>query len=171
VATALVRGLPPLYPCFELKTGRLPHELWQHLVTVARYQREVTIVLVGRGGTGGFLAEAICRLLIDRQASLSLVDPDRVERHNVTRQCFVRSDVGRFKVEVLAERLARRFGWEVGYSVLPYDRELHAQVFADKHSRLNLLVGCVNNAAARRAIAATLDMRSWDHGPGRCRVW
>jgi hypothetical protein len=55
--------------------------------------------------------------------------------------------------------------------VLPYDRELHAQVFADANSRLNLLVGCVDNAAARRAIAATLQNGSGTHGPGRGRVW
>ena len=30
--------------------------------------KEATVVLVGCGGTGSFLAEAICRLLIDRDA-------------------------------------------------------------------------------------------------------
>jgi len=129
-----------------------------------RYEREATIVLVGCGGTGGFLAEAVCRLLIGRPARLFLVDPDRVEPHNVARQAFDRRDVGRFKAQVLAERLARRFGREVGYSVLPYDRELHTQVFGNADSRLNLLLGCVDNAAARRAIAATLDDRPWRYG-------
>ena len=114
---------------------------------------EATIVLVGCGGTGGFLAEAIARLLIGRSAQLFLVDPDR-------------ADVGRFKAEVLAERLARRFGREIGYSVLPYDRELHAQVFGRTASRLNLLIGCVDTAAARRAFAATLDQP-----PSNANVW
>jgi PRTRC genetic system ThiF family protein len=127
---------------------------------LARYEREATLVLVGGGGTGGFLAEALCRLLIGKAARLYLVDPDRVEPHNVARQCFDRSDVGAFKAEVLAERLARRFGREVGYSVLPYDGEVHAEVFGDARSRLNLLIGCVDNSAARRAIAATLDERA-----------
>ena len=44
-----------------------------------------TIVLVGCGGTGGFLAESICRLLIGRPSRIFLVDPDRVEPHNVGR--------------------------------------------------------------------------------------
>jgi PRTRC genetic system ThiF family protein len=126
---------------------------------VVRFEREATVVLVGCGGTGGFLAEAVCRLLLGRTAQLYLVDPDRVERHNVARQVFNTADVGRFKAEVLAERLARRFGREIGYSVLPYDGELHAQVFREARSRLNLLIGCVDNGAARRAIAATLDER------------
>lgn len=122
-----------------------------------RCEWEATIVLVGCGGTGSFLAEAICRLLIDRRSRLYLVDMDRVEAHNVRRQAFDRADAGRFKAEVLAERLSRRFEREIGYSVLPYDRELHAQVFGGGPSRLSLLVGCVDNAAARRAIAATLE--------------
>jgi PRTRC genetic system ThiF family protein len=128
-------------------------------------------VLVGCGGTGGFLAEDICRLLIGRHASLCLVDPDRVEPHNVARQSFERADIGHFKAEVLAERLARRFGREVGYSVLPYDHELHSQVLADTRSKLNLLVGCVDNAAARRAIAATLDDHSVSFGSRHNRIW
>ena len=127
-----------------------------------RRAHDATIVVVGCGGTGGFLAEAACRLLIGRSARLFLIDMDRVEPANVGRQAFDRSDVGRFKAEMLADRLSRRFGREVGYSVLPYDRELHAAVF-DERSELNLLIGCVDNSAARRAIAATLDGGSWSH--------
>lgn len=122
----------------------------------SRQENDATIVLVGCGGTGGFLAEAVCRLLMNRRSRLFLVDMDRVEPHNVARQAFDRADVGRFKAEVLAERLARRFGREVGYSVLPYDREIHSQVFGQLHSHLNLILGCVDNAAARRSIASTL---------------
>lgn len=138
-----------------------------------RNEQDATIVMVGCGGTGSFLAEAVCRLLLGRTAQFYLVDPDRAEPHNVARQSFDREDVGRFKAEVLAERLARRFGREVGYSVLPYDRELHAQVFRGSNSRLRLLIGCVDNAGARRAIAATLDERSWtlDGSPLRPTWW
>lgn len=122
-----------------------------------RWEREATVVLVGCGGTGAFLAAAVCRLLLDRSARLCLVDPDRVESHNVARQDFDKIDVGRFKAEVLAERCARRFGFEVAYSVLPYAAALHAKVFGDVRSRLNLLIGCVDSSAARRAIAGTLE--------------
>lgn len=123
-----------------------------------RCERAATVVLVGCGGTGSFLADAICRLLLGREAQVCLVDPDRVEPHNVGRQAFDRREVGRFKAEVLAERLARRYGREVGYAVEPYDRGRHAGIFAEGvPSALNLLVGAVDNAAARRALAATLD--------------
>lgn len=126
-----------------------------------RDEREATVVLVGCGGTGAFLADSVCRLLLGRSAELYLVDPDRVEPHNVARQAFDKADVGRFKAEVLAERLSRRFGREIGYSVLPYDGGLHTQVFRDTRRRLNLLIGCVDNSPARRAIAATLAERQW----------
>jgi len=121
-----------------------------------QHARDAALVIVGCGGTGSFLAEAVCRLLIGRDADLFLVDLDRVEPHNVGRQAFDPGDVGRFKAQVLAERLAQRFGRTIGYSVLPYDRDLHACVF-DTRARLNLVIGCVDNAAARRAIGATLE--------------
>ena len=50
---------------------------------------EATIVLVGCGGTGGFLADALGRLLLGRDARLFLVDLDRVEPHNLGRQAFL----------------------------------------------------------------------------------
>ena len=134
-------------------------------------EREATIVLVGCGGTGSFLAESVCRLLIGRIADLYLVDMDRVEEHNIGRQAFGTEDLDRFKAQVLAERLARRFGCTVGYSVQPYDRILHTKVFGRQSSHLRLLIGCVDNSAARRAMATTLDGRSdvlWlDCGNGR----
>jgi PRTRC genetic system ThiF family protein len=124
-----------------------------------------TIVLVGCGGTGGFVAESLCRLLLGQQASLYLVDPDRVEAVNVARQAFDLADVGRFKAQVLADRLSARFHREVCYSTLPFDARVHAAAF-DRASGLNLVIGAVDNAVARRAIAETLgaaDSRNpWD---------
>src|SRR5215207_6785054 len=97
-----------------------------------------TIVLVGCGGTGGFVAESWCRLLLGQQASLYLVDPDRVEAVNVARQAFDLGDVGRFKAQVRADRLSARFHREVCYSTLPFDARVHAAAF-DRVSSLNLV--------------------------------
>ena len=41
------------------------------------------ITVVGCGGTGGFVAEGLCRLFQGRQAAIVLVDHDRVEPHNL----------------------------------------------------------------------------------------
>ncbi len=133
-----------------------------HPGTAARYDLDAAIVLVGCGGTGGFLADALCRLLVGCAATLTLVDPDVIESHNVLRQNFARREVGQFKALALARRLAERYGREVCASVRPYDRETHAECFAPP-AALALLIGAVDNAAARRALAATLAGGRW-HG-------
>ena len=48
------------------------------------------ITVVGCGGTGGFVAEGLCRLFQGREATIVLVDHDRVEPHNLLRQNFIR---------------------------------------------------------------------------------
>jgi PRTRC genetic system ThiF family protein len=117
-----------------------------------------SIVLVGCGGTGGFLAESIARLLRGHHdARLCLVDMDRVGPENLGRQNFTVEDLGGFKAEVLAKRIARQYGLAVDYSVLPYDQALHRQAF-EKSSNLALIVGAVDNALARKHIAATLNI-------------
>ena len=52
------------------------------------------ITVVGCGGTGGFVAEGLCRLFQGRKATIVLVDHDRVEPHNLLRQNFYAEDVG-----------------------------------------------------------------------------
>lgn len=106
-------------------------------------ERRFYVSLVGCGGTGGHAAESLCRLL-PRHAGLILIDHDRVEERNLSRQNFIRSEVGGFKSEVLAGRLAKRFGRGVGYSTLPVAMvELPAP---------GLVIGCVDNGIARSDI-------------------
>ena len=72
---------------------------------------------------GGFVAEGLCRLLQGRETTIVLVDHDRVEPHNLLRQNFYAEDVGRFKSQALADRLARAYRRPVGYSVYPFREE------------------------------------------------
>lgn len=114
--------------------------------------RRYTVTVVGCGGTGGFAAEALCRLL-PREATLVLVDHDRAEERNLTRQCFLREDLGRFKSETLAHRLAQRFDRPVGYSTLP--------VAMTELAFPGLVIGCVDNGLARRDIARAVREKSY----------
>jgi PRTRC genetic system ThiF family protein len=114
----------------------------------ARYNFTVTVV--GCGGTGGFVAEGLCRVLPQR-ASLVLVDHDRVEERNLGRQNFTHEDLGQFKSEALAKRLARHYRRAVGYSTLP--------IQAVNFQRLDIIVGCVDNGPARRAIEQKVKSR------------
>ena len=118
------------------------------------------ITVVGCGGTGGFVAEGLCRLFQGRDATIVLVDHDRVEPHNLLRQNFYAADVGKFKRQALADRLASTYGRPIGYSVYPFregDSDSHGHSWpglpAYGHG---LFIGCADNAAARRAMAEWL---------------
>ena len=129
------------------------------------------ILLVGCGGTGSFVAEGLCRLLINSDIPLILVDPDRVEPHNLVRQQFFSGDVGKFKSQALAERLSRQYGRTIGYSVYPYLPDLaHKDLGGGLHTMAaqGLIIGCVDNVAARRSIAESLNYGNWwlDAGNG-----
>ena len=108
------------------------------------------IVIVGCGGTGGFVADHLCRLFTGRPAKIVLVDHDRVERHNVLRQNFTTGDIGKFKSETLAERLAQAYDRAISYSVLPF---ISREAGWDTPSRKALIIGCVDNAEARKEIS------------------
>jgi len=132
---------------------------------------EKRIVVVGCGGTGSFVAEGLCRLLINSDIPLILVDPDRVEPHNLVRQQFFSGDVGKFKSQALAERLSRQYGRVIAYSVYPFMPDLiHKDWGGGMHTMAanGLVIGCVDNADARRSIAGTLDFGNWwlDAGNG-----
>jgi len=119
------------------------------------------VTVVGCGGTGGFAAEGICRLL-PQQARLVLIDLDRVEERNLTRQCFYREDLGKFKSEVLARRLARKFDRLVGYSTLP--------VRMAEIPYPGLIIGCVDNGPARQDIHALIRNGAYSY-PGPAVWW
>ena len=135
------------------------------------------ITVVGCGGTGGFVAEGLCRLFQGREATIVLVDHDRVEPHNLLRQNFYAEDVGRFKGQALADRLARAYRRPVGYSVYPF-REEDSRPNGHRYPGLpsygnSLLIGCADNAAARRAMAECLpgDPRRWLIDAGNDTNW
>lgn len=112
------------------------------------------IVVAGLGGTGSQLARSIARILYDmRRSHLSVpsvlfVDPDRVEEQNCGRQMFVPgADVGYFKAELLARRFNAALGLDIAWDAAPFDPEKHGGRYG------TLLVGCVDNHLARRALA------------------
>ncbi len=120
------------------------------------------IAIVGCGGTGGFVAEGVCRLLGDRPATLVLVDPDRVEPHNLRRQAFYGHDLGKFKSQVIADRLTRNYGREIAYSVYPYSNDIHRPMFGGAYGgRTGIIIGCVDNPAARKSIADEAEGLWW----------
>jgi tRNA A37 threonylcarbamoyladenosine dehydratase len=79
---------------------------------------QLDLVLIGCGGTGGWLAVNLPRIAyLQKQAgkkvSLTFIDPDRVEAKNIPRQNFIPSDLGLPKASVLAAR----YGWQWGIEI------------------------------------------------------
>lgn len=100
---------------------------------------------------------------------LLLVDHDRVEAHNLRRQNFFAGDLGKFKSQALAERLARQYGRPIGYAVYPYDRDLlNEEGIIGRAIFRGIIIGCVDNAAARQSIARGIEWGDWwlDAGNG-----
>lgn len=62
-----------------------------------------SVALFGVGGVGSYAAEALARAGVGK---IMLIDNDTVSRSNVNRQlCALQSTIGRFKVDVVAERI------------------------------------------------------------------
>lgn len=114
----------------------------------------VYMTLVGCGGTGSHIASglvAIGHALRERSIGFDLlfIDPDRVEVKNVGRQLFSSGDVGEYKADVLAGRLNAAFGERI----MSATRNLDPLDIMPTGDGLHLVIGAVDNPAARALIA------------------
>ncbi|MCC6628218.1 MAG: ThiF family adenylyltransferase [Chloroflexi bacterium] len=138
-----------------------------------------TIVLVGCGGTGSHLADALASLAIEcrrqqcAEPRVVLVDGDRVEPRNTIRQRFLEREIGRYKVHAVAGRLAH----DVGVAFEPVAEmatsELLERVVGADHGAPVIVVGAVDTRAARREIARYVVGRDLLYGVAgrRRRLW
>lgn len=131
-----------------------------------RSQRSFHIVVVGLGGTGGYLAELLGHLLsADAQGDggarlkATFVDGDKVESVNLLRQNFYPDDLGRNKAQALAEALNASYGLHVASSdaYLHGPEDLDALVEGDENV---IVVGAVDNNASRAAIEQFVSSRA-----------
>ena len=131
---------------------------WNNKTLEVDNSRIAAVIIIGCGGTGGFVADGLARLL-PQNINLVLIDMDTVEERNLSRQSFTTADVGLFKSEALAKRLAGKYQRPIQYTVLP--------VGAGDLPR-GIVVGCVDNGRARQTIADHLRDGQWwvDSGNG-----
>lgn len=131
--------------------------------------KEYHVFVVGVGGTGSFVALNTCRMIASeiRQNPnvsiwLTLVDPDTVEEKNIGRQYFAYADIGKPKARVLAERMSQAFGLVVEACVTPFSIDVlkthyEAHEFSTHENKQCVIIGCVDNPAARRDIHDALE--------------
>ncbi len=118
-------------------------------------ERPVKIVMLGAGGTGGYAAPHIYRLVhtLPRPVSFLVADGDVVEEKNLVRQNFIRADLGRNKAAVMAERYASAFGMEIAYlpEFVESRQALEPLVTPSAAgNELAILIGAVDNNRSRQ---------------------
>jgi hypothetical protein len=144
----------------------------------------VKVVMLGAGGTGGYVAPYLFRLLhmLDRPARFIICDGDLVEAKNLDRQNFVEADLGENKARVLSERYSAVLGMETEYvpnfiETLPELMPLiePGEWETDDYPRrkvreMVLLLGCVDNNRTRQlcheAFKKSIDLIYIDSGNG-----
>lgn len=128
-------------------------------IAMSNYQHasEVTFIVVGCGGTGGYLVPNLARMAANFDAPnirIVLLDGDIVEHKNLKRQNFIVPDIGKPKAQVLAERYSAALGIEIQYET-EYIKDvdtLENLVHSDD-SGATVVLGCVDNHRTRQVLA------------------
>jgi PRTRC genetic system ThiF family protein len=128
-------------------------------IILPAYDR-VNFYLIGCGGTGSWLAPALCRLARTlrekgKQVRLTFIDFDRVELANILRQNFCDAEIGSNKAQTLAVRYSIAWGLFIESIAEQFDSRF-IDYYQHYEQNLTILIGCVDNAAARRSIALAL---------------
>lgn len=113
--------------------------------------------VVGVGGTGSWLCASVVRLARTltnngKTVRVYFVDPDVVEAANVWRQCFCDKEIGLSKAKTLALRYSLAWGIEI----TAIAERFQPNWVTPTYHTLSIIIGCVDNAAARQSLASVL---------------
>ncbi|MBO7303310.1 MAG: tRNA threonylcarbamoyladenosine dehydratase [Clostridia bacterium] len=107
------------------------------------------VALFGLGGVGSYTAEALARSGVGR---ILLVDNDKVSKSNINRQlCALQSTVGRYKVDVVAERLL-----DINPDIIiekRYDFVLPENIDSFDLRNVDYIVDAIDTVSAKLALA------------------
>ena len=105
-----------------------------------------SVLIVGAGGLGNIIASTLSCIGLKK---IYIVDFDKIEIHNIHRQFqFSKSDIGKFKAEVLAKKLSRC--QELEYYVNRFDEKFADKFFKEK--KINLIIDATDNFEVRKKI-------------------
>jgi len=145
-------------------------------ITMPGPHQALKVYLVGCGGTGSWLAPHLVRLTrflretrqTPARVQVTFIDPDVVETKNVFRQNFSGGEVGGHKAELLALRYTAAWGTAIEVHATRFEKGMVQLEYGD----VGVIIGCVDNAVGRRAIADALTQDSKQHGDERLpRLW
>lgn len=122
-----------------------------------QYESPKNIVVVGAGGTGGYLIPQLARQValqnklraVEGYAPhlLTIIEADEVELKNLTRQNFIERDISKNKGQVLAERYGAAFGLTINY----------VPEYVQSTAQLNTIIRNVESAAGVRSMPVIVD--------------
>ena len=119
-------------------------DVWGHESqnTIARLK----VGIVGLGSVGCIVAEAIARIGVTQ---VTLIDPDRVEKHNLDRLLYGTAiDVGKLKVDLAAQVMRRNATAEkIQITALPFS--VHDETAYKAALDSDILFSCVDRPVAR----------------------
>lgn len=111
----------------------------------------VSIILIGAGGTGSHMLSHLARMhmalkeLGHEGLNVVVYDNKTVNNINPVRQLFGYSDIGRFKAQVLIERINRFYGLDWEYRNTKW-------VSTDYKNADTIIVSCVDTIGSRKDI-------------------
>jgi hypothetical protein len=120
---------------------------------------DAKIWLIGCGGIGGWIAAALGRTL--KGGSLTLIDADTVEEHNLDRQLFTTQDIGRSKASVMLKMVGRTVPESVHLAQMPH---WFPDPAVDWGSAPDAIFVAVDNHAARKEVLNYLDVNPGTRG-------
>jgi molybdopterin/thiamine biosynthesis adenylyltransferase len=103
-----------------------------------------TIVVVGVGALGSHVVQALRNV----EATLRVIDFDRVEQRNVASQFHGKPNVGKLKVQSLQQSMKFLFGRDIGI----VSHKLVTDNVKELLGKADLLLDCLDNGAARRLV-------------------
>jgi PRTRC genetic system ThiF family protein len=119
-------------------------------------------IVIGAGGNGAYLIRDFIRqvkiqndrLREDRKTehSVTIIDADDIEDKNLLRQNFIRSDVGKNKAEVMAQRYGAAFGTEISFVSEYIQSADHLVKISQNKLGTPVFMGAVDNNATRKLI-------------------
>lgn len=120
-------------------------------------------ILVGAGGNGAYFVRDFMRQVkiqndrlqemgSSQRHNVTIIDADDIEAKNLIRQNFIRSDIGKFKSEVMAERYGKAFGTPINFVTEYIKDAAHLRRIADTQSGYPVFIGAVDNNKTRKII-------------------
>lgn len=126
--------------------------------------RPIRIALVGVGGNGSEMLDALGRMHLSLKAighpeglAVTALDPDEISESNIVRQRFYPAEIGQNKAETAIQRMNVYLG--TNWNAYP----CRLEEVADFAGNFDLVIGCVDSVAGRNTIASYRHMHHWRH--------